>query len=56
MEMQKEYPSGKFPQLRFFIGDIRDRERLNYALEGIDTVIHAAALKRRRVNIILRMH
>ena len=44
-EMQKEYPSEKFPQLRFFIGDVRDRERLNYAVEGIDTVIHAAALK-----------
>ena len=32
-------------KLRFFIGDIRDRDRLNRALEGIDVVIHAAALK-----------
>ena len=32
-------------KLRFFIGDIRDKERLNRALEGIDVVIHAAALK-----------
>lgn len=32
-------------KLRFFIGDIRDRDRLNRALEGIDIVIHAAALK-----------
>jgi UDP-N-acetylglucosamine 4,6-dehydratase (inverting) len=33
------------PRLRFFIGDIRDRDRLQHALTGIDTVIHAAALK-----------
>ena len=44
-EMQKKYPQEKFPQLRFFIGDVRDKERLIFALEGIDTVIHAAALK-----------
>ncbi len=34
-----------FKKIRFFIGDIRDRERLNVALENVDTVIHAAALK-----------
>lgn len=44
-EMQQLYPIDKYPQLRFFIGDIRDKERLQHALEGIDTVIHAAALK-----------
>jgi FlaA1/EpsC-like NDP-sugar epimerase len=33
-------------RLRFFIGDVRDRDRLFRAMEGIDTVIHAAALKR----------
>lgn len=33
------------PRLRWFIGDIRDKERLTLALRGIDTVIHAAALK-----------
>ena len=33
------------PQLRYFIGDVRDRERLNRALQGVDYVIHAAALK-----------
>ena len=32
-------------RIRFFIGDVRDRERLTHAMEGIDTVIHAAALK-----------
>ena len=44
-EMQQLYPIDKYPQLRFFIGDVRDKERLQHALEGIDTVIHAAALK-----------
>lgn len=33
-------------RLRFFIGDVRDRDRLRRAMEGIDIVIHAAALKR----------
>ncbi|MDZ4288777.1 MAG: SDR family NAD(P)-dependent oxidoreductase, partial [Prosthecobacter sp.] len=33
------------PRIRFFIGDVRDRDRLLHALTGIDTVIHAAALK-----------
>lgn len=44
-EMQQHYPERDFPQLRFFIGDVRDRSRLVRALEGIDTVVHAAALK-----------
>ena len=44
-ELQQLYPESQFPSLRFFIGDIRDRDRLRRALEGIDTVIHAAALK-----------
>lgn len=34
-----------YKQVRFFIGDVRDKERLRRALEGIDVVIHAAALK-----------
>jgi len=34
------------PKLRFFIGDVRDRDRLRRAMQGIDTVVHAAALKR----------
>ena len=33
------------PRIRFFIGDVRDKERLGRAMEGVDTVIHAAALK-----------
>lgn len=44
-ELQQLYPADQFPQLRCFIGDIRDRGRLVRALEGIDTVVHAAALK-----------
>jgi UDP-N-acetylglucosamine 4,6-dehydratase len=44
-EMAQEFPISKYPALRFFIGDVRDKERLNRAMEGIDTVVHAAALK-----------
>jgi UDP-N-acetylglucosamine 4,6-dehydratase (inverting) len=44
-QMSQSYPDKKFPAIRFFIGDIRDPDRIRRALEGIDTVIHAAALK-----------
>jgi len=44
-EMQQEYNEKLFPTLRFFLGDIRDRERLYRALEGVDVIVHAAALK-----------
>ena len=44
-QMQQEFPHDEYPQLRFFIGDIRDEARIRRALEGIDTVVHAAALK-----------
>ena len=44
-EMAQELNAKKFPQLRFFLGDIRDKDRLIRALEGIDLVVHAAALK-----------
>jgi UDP-N-acetylglucosamine 4,6-dehydratase len=44
-ELHQQYPETRFPQLRCFIGDVRDRDRLRRALEGIDTVVHAAALK-----------
>ena len=44
-QMAQEYPSHVYPQLRFFIGDVRDRERVKRALKGIDYVIHAAAMK-----------
>ncbi len=44
-ELKQKYPANEFPQLRFFIGDIRDGERLKRACEGIDVIIHAAAIK-----------
>jgi UDP-N-acetylglucosamine 4,6-dehydratase (inverting) len=44
-EMAQMYPESRYPQLRFFIGDIRDGERLKRACEGIDIIVHAAALK-----------
>ncbi|MBB1287110.1 UDP-N-acetylglucosamine 4,6-dehydratase (inverting) [Flavisolibacter sp. BT320] len=43
--MAHEYPSAKYPNIRFFIGDVRDFERLKRAFKGIDYVIHAAAMK-----------
>ena len=44
-ELQQLFPNKKYPQIRFFLGDVRDQHRLRRALEGIDTVVHAAALK-----------
>lgn len=44
-ELKQKYPENKYPQLRFFIGDIRDVDRLKRACEGIDVIIHAAAIK-----------
>src|SRR3989338_6493701 len=44
-EMQHEFPSSKYPSLRFFLGDVRDVERLKQAMSGIEYVIHAAAIK-----------
>lgn len=44
-QMAQEYPVQKFSQIRFFLGDIRDRERLVRAFKGVDYIIHAAAMK-----------
>ena len=44
-ELQQLFPQSQYPQLRFFLGDVRDQDRLRRALEGCDTVVHAAALK-----------
>jgi UDP-N-acetylglucosamine 4,6-dehydratase len=44
-EMAQLYPNKDYPQLRFFIGDVRDGERLRRACEGINIIVHAAALK-----------
>jgi len=44
-EMSQEFPASKYPAIRFFIGDVRDAARLQRACEGVDIIIHAAALK-----------
>jgi len=44
-ELKYKYPFSLYPQLRFFIGDVRDAARLRRACEGVDVVIHAAAMK-----------
>lgn len=44
-DMQHEFPMKTDPSIRYFIGDVRDRERLQMAMRGVDYVIHAAALK-----------
>ncbi|WP_397300242.1 UDP-N-acetylglucosamine 4,6-dehydratase (inverting) [Nonlabens ulvanivorans] len=43
--MAQEYPSDAYPQIRFFLGDVRDKERMIRAFQGVDYVIHAAAMK-----------
>ena len=43
--MQEQFPVSKYPFFRFFLGDVRDLERLKTAMNGVDYVIHAAALK-----------
>lgn len=44
-EMRQQYPIADYPNLRMFVGDVRDRDRLYRALDGVDIVVHAAALK-----------
>lgn len=44
-EMAQQFPTAEYPALRYFIGDVRDAARLRRAVEGIDVVVHAAALK-----------
>jgi len=44
-ELKDKYPEKHFPQIRFFIGDIRDQSRFKRACEGVDVIIHAAAIK-----------
>ena len=43
--MQERFPRSKYPFLRFLLGDVRDLDRLKIAMNGVDYVIHAAALK-----------
>lgn len=42
-EMAQEFSDRQYPAIRYFLGDVRDRNRLHRALQGTDTVIHAAA-------------
>ena len=44
-EMAKNYPTSRYPFIRYFLGDVRDYERLKRAFKDIDLIIHAAALK-----------
>ena len=44
LEMMRLFPEKQFPQLRFFVGDVRDKDRLLRACEGVDVLIHAASL------------
>lgn len=44
-QMAQEFPQSEYPQLRYFIGDVRDKSRLVRAFKGVDYVIHAAAMK-----------
>ncbi len=44
-DLKQKYPDRDFPNLRFFIGDVRDKDRLKRACEGVDVIIHAAAIK-----------
>jgi UDP-N-acetylglucosamine 4,6-dehydratase len=45
LQMRNDFPDGGGSPMRYFIGDVRDRERLYRAFRGVDIVIHAAALK-----------
>jgi UDP-N-acetylglucosamine 4,6-dehydratase/5-epimerase len=44
-DMRQQFSEQRYPCLRYFIGDVRDRDRLYRAMDGVDIVIHAAALK-----------
>ncbi|MCX5679382.1 MAG: UDP-N-acetylglucosamine 4,6-dehydratase (inverting) [Candidatus Omnitrophica bacterium] len=44
-EMAKLFPENKYEAIRYFIGDVRDKDRLHRAFQGVDYVVHAAALK-----------
>jgi perosamine synthetase len=44
-EMRQKFSDDRYEPIRFFLGDVRDRERLYRAMDGVDIVVHAAALK-----------
>lgn len=43
--MEQEFPKSQYPMIRYFIGDVRDFDRLKRAMKGIEYVVHAAAMK-----------
>jgi len=43
--MAQQFPEKQYPAIRYFIGDVRDKERLQRAFDNVDIVVHAAALK-----------
>ena len=45
LDMQTQFPDTTYPAMRYFIGDIRDAERLRRACESVDVIIHAAAIR-----------
>ena len=44
-DLKQKYPENHYPQMRFFIGDVRDKDRIKRACEGVNVIIHAAAIK-----------
>jgi len=44
-QMQQRFPESRYPEIRYFVGDVRDRDRLYRAFDGVNVVIHAAAMK-----------
>lgn len=44
-DLKVKYPAAQYPQLRFLIGDVRDKDRVKRACEGVNVIIHAAAIK-----------
>jgi len=44
-QMRHQFPVTDYPNLRMYIGDVRDRERISRVMDGVDVVVHAAAMK-----------
>ena len=51
--MQEKFKRNNYKKLRFFLGDIRDLNRLKQAFEGVDIIVHAAALEQVPAAIII---
>lgn len=55
-QMAQEYPEDQYPNIRFLLGDVRDQDRLIRAFQGVDYVIHAAAMKHVHWRNTIRMN